>query len=563
MAGKPSKKKNNELVFVALGGLGEIGMNVYLYGLGPEGRREWLMVDLGITFPGPGDAGVDVVLPDLRFISEERHLLAGIVITHAHEDHIGAVIELWPQLGANVYGTPFTLGMLRAKLSEFGGGLALPINEVPLNGQVNVGPFDVEFVNMAHSIPEPSGLIIRTAVGTVFHSADWKIDPTPVVGAPMDVTRLQELGQEGVRALVCDSTNAMRDGTSPSESDVAESLAKIIKKARRCVAVTTFASNVGRIKAVADATRGAGRKLIVAGKALHRAISVAMDAGYLAQDFTYLDQQAFNEFGRDEIVVLCTGSQGESRAATARIGDAEHPDIRLSRGDLVIFSSRNIPGNEKAISRVQNNLVRMGCEVITDSDALVHVTGHPRREELNQMYQWLRPEVAIPMHGEARHLAAHAKIAKANGVSDVCTAFNGDMVAIAPDKAEIIDQVPTGRKFRDGKLIVASDDGPVRERRKLSQVGVAAVALALSRRGELLADPELELDGVPEQAADGDDLYDIVLDAVEGTLASIPAKRRRDVELVRDAVKRSVRSTIAQEWGKRPIVKVLISIIES
>ncbi len=563
MAGKPSKKNNEELVFVALGGLGEIGMNVYLYGFGPEEERQWLMVDLGITFPGPQDVGVDVVLPDLRFIAEERGSLAGIVITHAHEDHVGAVINLWPQLGAKIYGTSFTLGMLRAKLAEFGGGLALPLNEVALNGQIEVGPFDVEFVQMAHSIPEPSALIIRTPAGTAFHSADWKIDKTPVVGGPMDQERLVALGKDGLHALICDSTNAMREGTSPSERDVAASLAEITKRAKRCVAVTTFSSNVGRIKAVAEAAQAAGRRLIVAGRALHRVIGVAVETGHLPDDFEFFDQQSFNEFDRDEMVVLCTGSQGEPRAAIARIGDGEHPDIRLSRGDLVIFSSRNIPGNEKAIARVQNNLVKMGCEVLTDSDALVHVTGHPRRDELDQIYKWLRPDVAVPMHGEARHLAAHAKLAKANGVPHVCMAFNGDVVRLAPSPAKVVDQVPTGRQFRDGSLVVPSEEGPARERRKLSQVGIAVVALALSQRGELMADPELELDGVPEAGAGGEEMYDLVLDSVEETLATIPAKRRKDIELVREAVRRSVRSKIAAEWGKRPIVKVLVSVVQS
>ncbi len=557
-----NKKKDqaeSELVFVAMGGLGEIGMNCYLYGLGPPGRRKWLMVDLGLTFPGDGEFGVDVVFPDLRFIADERAALAGIVITHAHEDHIGAVIENWHHLRAPIYATPFTMGMLKAKLGEYGGDEPLILKEVALESRFEVGPFDIEFVNMAHSIPEPSALAIRTPHGLVVHSGDWKIDLTPVVGKPCNETRLRQLGDEGVAALVCDSTNALRDGVSPSESDVAASLAQIIAKHDKRVVVTTFSSNVGRVKAVADAAKAAGRKLVVAGRAIHRVIQVAIEAGYLPEDFEHFDQDQFSNFDRKDVVLLCTGSQGEVRAALSRISEGDHHAIQLSKGDLVIFSSRNIPGNEKAIGRIQNNLSRMGVDVLTDSEDLVHVTGHPRRGELEQLYGWLRPRVAVPMHGESRHLKEHAALARRFGAEKAYPVVDGEIVRLAPEPSGVIDEAPVGRRYRDGKLVVDAQDGPVRDRRKLAMAGIAVVALTLSGRGDLLDDPEVVLDGVPEETARGEDMYDVVLDAVEGTIQSIPPARRRDPELVREAVRRSVRSAIANEWGKRPVTKVLVS----
>lgn len=555
--------EKNELVFLALGGLGEIGMNAYLYGLGPPEARKWLMVDLGITFPeGEDDPGIDVILPDLRFIEEERSALAGLVITHAHEDHIGAVIDLWPRLGVPVYGTPFTVGMLRSKLAEYGNRLAIPVREVPLNGRFDVGPFDVELIEMAHSIPESSALAIRTPLGLVLHTGDWKLDATPLIGARPDESRLEALGDEGVLALVGDSTNAMREGQSPSEREVAKTLADIVRKAPHRVAVTTFASNVARIKAVADAARAAGRELIVAGRALHRAIEVAIETGYLPQGFRYVDQQRFGEFDRAKVVCLCTGSQGEPRAAMARIAENEHPDVSLDKGDLVIFSSRTIPGNEKAVGWIQNSLVRMGVEVLTDGEALVHVTGHPRRGELRQLYAWTRPRIVVPMHGEARHLKAHAALAREAGAAEVKVAYNGEMVRLAPGRVEIVDDAPVGRLFRDGRLIVPSDEGPVRERRKLAHVGIVVVALAVSRRGEVLGEPQLVLDGVPAEDADGEPMDEIVATAVDGALRSIPRDRRRDLEMVAEAVRRSVRAAVADAWGKKPIVKVLLSVIE-
>jgi ribonuclease J len=549
-----------ELVFAALGGLGEIGMNTYLYGLGEARTRRWLMVDLGLTFPGEGEPGVDVVLPDLKFIAAARKQLAGLVLTHAHEDHIGAVIDLWPRIGCPIYATPFTAGMLRSKSSEFGNRVKLPITEVPIGSKFKVGPFELEFINLAHSIPEPSGLVLRTPHGNVFHTGDWKLDSDPLVGLPSDNARLQALGEEGIHAMVCDSTNAMREGRSPSEIEVAASLTKIIKGAKRRVAVTTFASNVARIRAVADAAEATGRKLVVVGRAMHRVIQVAIDTGYLPPGFTYLDQNQYSFLQPSETLALCTGSQGEARAALARIAEEEHPQVAFGKGDLVIYSSRTIPGNEKAVGRVQNQLASLGCNIVTDADALVHVTGHPRREELRQMYGWIRPKVAIPMHGEARHMVEHAKLARECGVKDIHVVTDGQMVRLAPGPAAVIDKIPVGRLYRDGRLIIdGGEESPVRERRKLAFVGIVVVAFMLGRKGEIMGEPDCIIDGVPFETEAGDSMEDVVLDAVDGTFESIPPARRKDVELVRDAVSRAVRAAVAQEWGKKPVVKVIIN----
>ncbi len=568
MAERKAKKRDtggaSELVIVALGGLGEIGMNCYAYGVGPVDDRRWLMVDLGITFPeGEFDPGVDVILPDIRFMAENRSDLVGLVLTHAHEDHIGAIIDLWPRLKVPVYATPFTAALLKAKMAEYPGKATVKIIEIPVDGSFEVGPFQCEYISVAHSIPESQALVLRTAHGTVLHTGDWKLDDAPYVGLPTDKARLIKLGESGVDAMICNSTNALREGRSPSETDVAKSLGAVIARAKGRVAVTIFASNVARILAASAAAKATGRKLVVAGRAMHRMIEVAIETGHLPKNFAYNDQDRFSHLNADETLVLCTGSQGEGRAALARIAEGQHPHVKLGKGDTVIFSSRTIPGNEKSVGRIQNLLVEQGCELVVDGGAdLVHVTGHPRREELKEMYGWIKPRVVIPMHGEARHLAANAELARQCGVADTKIIRNGDILKLAPGPAKIVDTAPVGRVFRDGNLLVPSEDGPVRERRKLATVGIAVVSLVISARGEVIADPDVILDGVPYEDPAGDSMEDVALDAIDGTLKSIPPKRRGDIDMLGDAVKRAVRAAIDRAWGKKPIVKVMIARID-
>ncbi len=557
-----SKTQSPELVFLPLGGVGEIGMNLYLYGYGPQDARQWLIVDMGVTFGGEIEPGIDIIMPDIRFLEEERHNIVGLLLTHAHEDHFGAVVDLWPLLGGvKVYATPFTAAMLKSKLGEMGLFKNFPLEVMPMGGRRKIGPFDVELVSMSHSIPEPSAVVLKTDLGTVLHTGDWKLDKNPGTSAPTDEARLRALGSDGVVAMICDSTNAIRDGMSPSEADVAVTLDRLIAEAPNRVAVTTFASNVARIRSVADAARRADRELVVVGRAMHRVIEAAQETGYLDKDLPIRQETEFERIPPHKMVALCTGSQGESRAAMARIAIDEHPNVGLDAGDRVIFSSRTIPGNERAVGRVQNGLADLGIEIITDQDALVHVSGHPRRGELEQLYGWVRPEIAVPMHGEGRHLEAHAKLAERLGVREVVRARNGLMVRLAPGPAAIIDDVPVGRLYRDGSILTRADDGQVRERRKLSFAGSVSVSLVLSEKGVLLADPEVALSGLPVANSEGTSFETIVRDAAIGTIESIPKPRRKDPALVSEAVRRAVRAAINQAWGKKPVCSVLLTVL--
>jgi ribonuclease J len=547
----------SELVFAPLGGVGEIGMNLSIYGFGNEQRRQWLVVDCGVSFASEEHLpGVDLILPDIRYLIAERRNVLGIVITHGHEDHIGALLDLWPRLKVPLYATPFTAALFEAKRLSEPGAPEIPVNVVPVGGHIELGPFAVEFINVAHSIPESNALAIRTPAGTVLHTGDWKIDPTPLVGPPTDQARLSALGDEGVLALIGDSTNAVRDGRSPSESDVARTLAELIRTAPARVAVTTFASHVGRLRAVADAARAADREVVLVGRAMERVSQVARETGYLdgVQDFR--SAQSYGYLPPDKVVALCTGSQGEPRAALSRIAEDEHPEIALSKGDRVIFSSRAIPGNEKAVARVINGLVGQGVEVITDRTHLVHVSGHPRRAELLDMIGWVRPKILIPAHGEALHLAEHAGLARQAGVPHVLVCRNGDLVRLAADGAQIIDQLPSGRVYKDGTLLVDAGARTVASRRRLSFAGVISIALALSEKGALVTDPDIELIGIPETDAAGVAMAEIVRDAVEEAFAALPNPRRRDPDEVAEAVRRAARGAVAQRWRKKPICHV-------
>ncbi|MEP9353683.1 ribonuclease J [Xanthobacter sp. KR7-65] len=547
----------DELVFAPLGGVGEIGMNLGLYGFGPRKARRWLVVDLGMSFAGEEAPGVDLVLPDIRFLEAERKNIVGLILTHGHEDHIGAVLDLWPRLKCPIFTTRFTAGLMEAKRAgEPGAPSELPITVVRSRQPLEIGPFIVEFIPVAHSIPDSHAIAIRTAAGLVLHTGDWKLDPTPLIGEPTDTARLTALGDEGVRAIICDSTNAIREGISPSEAEVAASLTAIVGKAKHRVAFTTFSSNVARIRAIADAARANGREVVLVGRALERVIGVAREQGLLDGVPAFRTAEAYGFLPRDKVVAILTGSQGEPRAALRRIADDDHPEIALSPGDLVVFSSRTIPGNEKVVNHIINALIKRGVEVLTDRSALVHVSGHPRRGELEQMYRMVRPQVAVPVHGEALHLHEHALLAKSLGVPEVVTCYDGHVIRLAPGPAERVDDLPFGRLYKDGRLLLADGARAIPERRKLGYVGAVSIAVAVDRQGGLAGDPSVEITGVPERGEGGIDMLDHVLDTVVATLDHLPKARRRDPEALAESLERAVRSAVNAVWGKKPVCHV-------
>jgi ribonuclease J len=553
----------SELVFLPLGGIGEIGLNVYLYGLGSPEDRQWLMIDLGITFPDDTEPGVDIVLPDLRFIEEERKSLAGILITHAHEDHIGAVAELWPRLRAPVYATKFAARLLKGKLRDLAYRSEVPIVEIAQNSRFRIGQFDVDLVTVSHSIPECNAVYLRTPAGNVLHTGDWKFDDTPVWGGPTDEDKLTRCGDEGVRVLVCDSTNALLEGTSVTEGVVAESLKKIIARTKGRIAITTFASNVARLIAIAEAGRAAGRELVLVGRAMHRIVEAARDTGLWPEHLTYMDQEYFTTVPRDNVLALVTGSQGEAQAALARIAKGEHPFVKFDRGDTIIFSSRTIPGNEDAVIRIQNRLADRGITLLTDApEGPIHASGHPRRGELIKMYRLTRPAYVVPMHGEPRHLETHAALAETHGIKAVRGVRDGRMFHLGPDNPHLLEaDLPTGRIYRDGNLVLQAGDPAIAERKRLSWTGHVSVSIVVQRNGEIAASPQVDVKGLPSCDANGLVMSERVLSAVYNAVESIPRARRKDRDLIREAVSRSVRAEMKLVWGKKPICSVLVSMI--
>jgi ribonuclease J len=539
------------LYFAALGGAGEIGMNLNLYGY--EG--DWLILDCGVTFGDDSQPGIEVVMPDPGFIAERRDRLLGIVATHAHEDHIGAIPYLWEQLRCPVWATPFTASLLRAKLAEAGLVGRVAINVVPMSGRFQIGPFDLELITLTHSIPEPNAVVVRTSAGTVLHTGDWKFDPDPLIGEPSDEAALQRLGEEGVLAMICDSTNALRPGTSGSEADLRRSLIDLVGRYDARVAVACFASNVARLETIAHAAAAHGRDVALVGRSLWRIDKAARENGYLADIPRFLTEDEAGYIPRDRILLICTGSQGEPRSALSRIARDDHPSVALEEGDAVIFSSRIIPGNEKAIGRLQNALARLGVEIVTEEDHFVHVSGHPARDELVRMYQMVRPRIAIPVHGEARHMIAHARLAEDCQVPQPLIIANGDLVRLAAGTAAIIDEVPVGRLASDGKALLPLGGEALKERRRAAFNGSAVATLVLDRRGDLAAPPAISVIGLAEAAA-AEAAAPALRLAVERAVAELPAGPRHDDEAVREAVRRSLRRALNERFGKRPVIEI-------
>lgn len=556
-----SSSPRDEFVFLPLGGSGEIGMNLNLYGYGPEDDRRWIIVDLGVTFGDDRTPGIDVIMPDPAFIEDRREELLAIVLTHAHEDHIGAVAHLWPRLRCPVYATPFTAAMVRGKLIEAGIEAEVPMHIIPLGHRFELGPFDIELVTLTHSILEPNALAIRTPLGLVLHTGDWKIDPDPVIGDTTDIERLRAIGDEGVRAMVCDSTNVFTPGTSGSEADVAASLVELLKQCEGRVAVTTFASNVARLESIIRAGEAADRHPVLVGRSMHRVVAAAREAGYLQDLPRIVSEDDAGYLPRDKVLFICTGSQGEPRAALARIAEDSHPSIVLDKGDTVVFSSRVIPGNETSIFDLQNRLAERGIRIVTEKDHFVHVSGHPCRDELADMYRWVRPQVAIPVHGEMRHLAEHTALARELQVPEQVLVRNGLLVRLAPGTAEVVDEAPSGRLYLDGEVLTGEDEGAVQERRRLAFAGSVFVSVVLDGKGEVRGEPQVRLMGLPEEDSHGVPFEDRALDAVDDALDRLPKKRRGDDAAVAEFLRRAVRGALRREWGKKPQVEVVVTRI--
>jgi ribonuclease J len=549
---KGQRNRPDELVFLPLGGAGEIGMNLTLYGYGGE----WLMVDCGVTFADDSMPGLDVIMPDPGFIAERRDRLAGLVVTHGHEDHIGAIPYLWKRFRCPVYATPFARALLYGKLVEAGLQQEIPITEVPLSGKFTVGPFEIELITLTHSIPEPNAVIIRTPLGTILHTGDWKLDPEPLVGAISDEAALRKLGDEGVLAMVCDSTNALRPGHSGSEAAVRASLVDLVGRYDRRVAVACFASNVARLESIAAAAAANDRQVALVGRSLWRIYKAARDTGYLQATPPFLSENEAGAVPRDRILLVCTGSQGEPRAALSRIAQGDHPHVTLDADDAVIFSSRIIPGNERAIGRLQNRLVKAGIVIVTEHDHLVHVSGHPAQDELVQMYQMVRPRIAVPVHGEARHLIAHAQLARDCQVPETVIAENGAMVRLAPGPATVIDTVSVGRLVADGNQLRALGSAALKSRQRMGFNGTAVATVVLDKSGRLLARPQVTLQGLAEEADAA--TLGALGDRLGQAIADLPAPRRRDDEAVRETARLAMRRSLKASYGKRPVTDIHI-----
>jgi ribonuclease J len=541
-------KPGKELLFLALGGSGEIGMNVNLYGC--DGK--WVMVDLGITFADPAYPGVDLILPDLAFIEERKKDLLGIVLTHGHEDHIGAIPYLAADLGVPLYATPFTAGLIAGKLEEEGLLKQVKVNIVDLGGDFQLGPFGFRYIPLAHSIPEGNALLIDTPYGTIFHTGDWKLDDAPQLGDPATAAQLSAIGDEGILALVCDSTNVFNEEASGSEATVREGLDRVIGEAEGRVLVTTFASNAARLKTLGQVARDTNRTVCVAGRSLDRIIRVAKSVGYLTDFPETVDFETAMNLPRRDVMIIATGGQGESRAALARIAFDSHK-LKVEAGDLVVFSSKQIPGNEIAIGRIQNELAAKGIEMITDRQAEVHVSGHPGRPELASMYSWIRPRIIVPVHGEMRHLAEHKRFAEQCQVPRGIVQTNGDLVRLAPDGPKLLGKERVGRLILDGDVILAADGSTMNERRKLASFGIISVAVALDDADRIQGDVQIGLEGVPVE----EDREAFLEEACEAAAEAAQANHGRQ-EKLREAVRLAVRRCATEWTGKKPMVHVLI-----
>ena len=548
---------NNELIFCPLGGSGEIGMNMNLYAFGNENNKKWIIVDIGVSFADDSAPGIDLIYPDPGFLLDKKDDLLGIVLTHAHEDHIGAVAHIWPQLNCDIYATPFTAILFQEKFKEKKIDISNKIKLVKLNSEIILGPFKIDFVTLTHSILEPNGLSIQTPIGTILHTGDWKIDPNPLIGGNIDKEKLKAIGQKGVIAMICDSTNVLNPGRAGSELSVRESLLNIIAKQKNRVIITSFASNVARMETIFYCAKKTGRNICLVGRSMHRIYKAAKQCGYLSDVLEPIDARDSSKIKKDKIILLCTGSQGEPMGAMSRIISDTHPDVYMEEGDSVIFSSKMIPGNEKKLYRLQNEIVKKNINLITEENAFVHVSGHPNRDDLKDMYDWIKPNCVIPVHGEHRHMKEHISFAKEMQVPFSLQIENGDIIKINPKKnAEIIDKAPSGKMFLDGNIAVSSDSSSIKERKNLSLNGYLEITLIVTNNGKIKR-PVISFKGIPKNDKSENFIYDIE-DMITNTCRTFSINNKNQEKNLIETIKQNCRKIFKEKTGKKPFTNINI-----
>ncbi len=549
----------DELLFCPLGGSGEIGMNMNLYAFGNEENRKWIVVDMGVTFADDSIPGIDLIFPDPSFLIDKKKDLLGIVLTHAHEDHIGAIAHIWPQLNCNIYATPFTAVLVQEKFKEKKIDISRKMKIVQLNSSLKLGPFDIDFVALTHSILEPNGLSINTPLGTVLHTGDWKIDPNPLIGNNIDKQKLIEIGKKGVIAMICDSTNVLYPGRAGSESDVRDSLLNIIEKQKKKIIITSFASNVARMETVFYCAKKTNRKICLVGRSMLRIYKAAKQCGYLGNLLEPIDVKESNKIPREEIIFLCTGSQGEPMGAMNRVINDTHPDVYIESGDTIIFSSKMIPGNEKKLYKLQNLITKKDINLITEENAFVHVSGHPNRDDLKDMYSWIKPNCVIPVHGEHRHMKEHISFSKEMQVPYSLQVENGDIIKLMPSRnAKIVDKAPSGKMYLDGEISVNSESRSIKERRNLASNGYLEVTIIISNSGKLTK-PIISFKGIPNKEEDVNDIIFDMEGEIHKVCKSFSLENKKQEKNLIESIKNNCRRLIKDKTGKKPYTNINIA----
>jgi ribonuclease J len=548
-----------ELIFCPLGGSGEIGANMNLYAYGKEDNQKWIIVDLGVTFADDSLPGIDLIYPDPGFILDKKKDLLGIVLTHAHEDHIGAVAHIWPKLKCQIYATPFTVALIKEKFKEKKIDISNYIKIVQLNGKIKLGPFVIDFITMTHSVLEPNGLCITTPAGVILHTGDWKIDPNPMVGKNIDEKKLKDIGNKGVIAMICDSTNVFSEGRAGSELDVRESLLKIMEVKNKKIIVTSFASNVARMETIFYCAQKTNRNICLVGRSMHRIYKAARQCGYLQNLIEPVDPRDAKKIARDKIIYLCTGSQGEPMGAMTRIVNNIHPDVYLESEDTVIFSSKIIPGNEKKLYQLQNQITKANVEIITEENAFVHVSGHPNRDDLKDMYKWVKPKCIIPVHGEHRHMKEHVNFAKKLQIPQTLLIENGDIIKLSPGDPKVIDKAPSGRMYLDGSIGVTAESQSIKERKNISLNGYLEVTLIVTNNGKIKK-PVISYKGIPEDETSEAFIFDME-DEINNICRTFSLESKNQEKNLIDSLKQNCRRIVKNKTGKKPYTNINIARI--